>query len=192
MPVMRPEETLDRLATEALTEESVKVEDEKKPDTVPIKKTAVERWRDNLKAAKLSEAEAEAILDAMLLHGFWEKAVRLYRGKLRVVFRTRDSFSILQTALAIDRLQHREDQRAVAQVSFRIALAGSLVQYGDKTLTHASLNAPNQEVERLFNQRLDFIDKEIPAAVIPTIWAALAEFDNEVSAALSEGAESGF
>lgn len=190
MPLIRPEEALDRLASEAL-QEGPQAE-EKKSDAAPVKKTAVERWRDNLKAAKLSEAEAEAILDGMLLQGAWEKTIKLYRGKLRVTFRTRDSFSILQTALAVDRLQHKEDQRAVAQVSFRIALAGSLVQYGDKVLTHASQGASNQEVERLFNQRLDFIDKEIPAAVIPTVWSALAEFDNEVAAALSEGAESGF
>jgi hypothetical protein len=186
MPLIRPEETLDRLAADSLTQdETPKVE-------TPAKKSAVERWRDNIKAAKLTEAEAEAILDAMLLEGYWEKTVNLYRGKLKVVFRTRDSFSILQTALAVDRLQHKEDERAVAQVSFRIALAGSLAQYRDKVMAQAKQGASNQEVERAFNQRLDFIDKEIPAAVVTTLWNALVEFDNEVGAALSEGAESGF
>jgi hypothetical protein len=152
--------------------------------------TPAERWLRAIKDAKLTEEEALEIQDKMLSQGFWEKDITLYRGKLKLKLRTRDSSSNQRVADAIDSCRSN-DGRVHYQVTQRVQLAMSLVQYNDQALPVAGLDQPPAQHNDAFVQRLAFCDR-LPGAIQDLLFQVLSDFDRQVYAAMSEGASSGF
>lgn len=153
--------------------------------------TPAERWAANVKAAKLTEDEANAILDSILQNGYWEKTYSLYGKRLQVLFRTRTSGDSARAARALDNV--RTNDPAVYQTALgMVNLACSLMKYNDRALPVSRPGATQGEVEDTYQSRYSFCAETIPGPVLPTVLQALADFDNKVFAALSEGAEHGF
>jgi hypothetical protein len=180
--------TTDALAKQALQEESP-VEDkdltEKKPDN---NKTPLERWREALTKAEITEEEADKILDSVLSNGYYEKMYPLFKGRLRVTLRSRDSASLQRVSDALDTIR-TNDPRVHAQTMNRYNLAASLSRYQDTSFKHPTSSL--EERENAFAERLKFVDN-IPVPVLLQLYNTLQKFDNAVFAALSEGAEMGF
>jgi hypothetical protein len=145
--------------------------------------TPIDRWRKGLETAKLTEEEADAIIDEMISRGFYEKEYTLFRGRLVVRFRSRDGQALERIARALDSVR-TNDERVHSQIISRFNLASSLATYGDKKFTKPS-------TDEEFIERLKFVDSR-PSAVLSQIYVALNNFDAQVFAALNEGAEMGF
>jgi hypothetical protein len=195
MPIQRPGKYMaDELAKAALEDEP---EPAAAPETEPkpapeeaTRKSPIERWRDAIEAAGITEEEADKVLDAVLAQGYYEKAYKVFRGRLTVVLRSRDSAALQRVSDALDAVR-TNDLRVHTQTMNRYNLAASLVRYQDKVFKHPAPNADPVERERAFSDRLSFIDS-IPAPVLLQLYAVLGKFDSIVFAALSEGAEMGF
>lgn len=160
--------------------EATKTEEAPKPET----------WEDRLKAAGLTPDQGLAILDAMIERGFYEKTFPLYGGKRNLILRTRDGYSRQRVANALDALR-TNDPRVHYQTTMRLCLAGSLVQFGKKTLAFAAPDADLDAQETAFNDRLKYLDS-IGDPFLDTLYTILTQFDRWTFAALSNGAPSGF
>ena len=183
----------DELAMSALSEPETETKPDQDPgtsDDAPASKTPMERWRDAIEAAGLSEEDADKILDSILATGHYDKTYKLFRGKMVVVFRSRDSASLQRVSNALDSIR-TNDIRVHTQMMNRYNLAASLVRYQDKSFKHAAVNADVADREKFFADRLAFVDT-IPAPVLVQLYSLLGKFDNAVFAAMSEGAELGF
>ena len=177
----------------ALSEPETETKPDQDPgtsDDAPASKTPMERWRDAIEAAGLSEEDADKILDSILATGHYDKTYKLFRGKMVVVFRSRDSASLQRVSNALDSIR-TNDIRVHTQMMNRYNLAASLVRYQDKSFKHAAVNADVADREKFFADRLAFVDT-IPAPVLVQLYSLLGKFDNAVFAAMSEGAELGF
>lgn len=180
----------DALAKAALEEEE---QPAAAPATTPeptAKKTPMERWREAIESAEVTEEEADKILDAVLATGHYEKTFKIFRGKLAITLRSRDSASLQRVSDALDAVR-TNDARVHTQTMNRFNLAASLVRYQDKQFKHSGTGSEASDREKAFYERLAFVDT-IPAPVLMQMYAVLAKFDNVVFAALSEGAEMGF
>lgn len=179
----------DALAKAALEEEEQPAAAPAAPEQT-AKKTPMERWREAIESAEVTEEEADKILDAVLATGHYEKTFKIFRGKLAITLRSRDSASLQRVSDALDAVR-TNDARVHTQTMNRFNLAASLVRYQDKQFKHSGTGAEASDREKAFYERLAFVDT-IPAPVLMQMYAVLAKFDNVVFAALSEGAEMGF
>lgn len=157
--------------------------------------TPAERWANNLKAAQITEAQALAILDAMLDKGYYQREYKLFRGRLSITLRTRESSSTHRVSEAIDRLRNPLDM-VVRQTAFRLNLAGSLVKYASANkqplmLPHLPANSSYEDLEKAFGERVRFVDG-LQETIQAQMFQCLAHFDTIVGAALSEGASENF
>jgi hypothetical protein len=176
--------------TEDLAQAALEEEPQPKPSEESTSKSPTERWRDAISSAGITEEEADRILDAVLATGHYEKAYKIFRGKLTIVLRSRDSASLQRVSDALDAVR-TNDVRVHTQTMNRYNLAASLVRYQDKVFKHPAVNADPADRDRAFFERLAFLDT-VPAPVLVQMYAVLSKFDNTVFAALSEGAEMGF
>jgi hypothetical protein len=192
--IQRPGKYTDDLAQAALaTEDPVspnEAADKEETTTETQRLSPMERWRNAIESANLTEDEADKILDAVLTNGFYDKTFKIFRGKLTITLRSRDSASLQRVSDALDTVR-TNDVRVHTQTMNRYNLAASLVRYQDKTFKHPPLTADANDRDRAFVERLNFVDT-IPAPVLVQMYAVLAKFDNTIFAALSEGAEMGF
>lgn len=190
--IQRPGKYTDDLAQAALADGDAGALEsgEKKDEAESASKTPMERWRDALEAANLTETEADKILDSVLATGTYEKSYKIFRGRLTVTLRSRDSASLQRVSDALDAVK-TNDSRVHMQTMNRYNLAASVVRYQDKVFKHPMATGDSADREKAFYERLAFIDT-IPAPVLVQLYAVLAKFDAIVYAALSEGAEMGF
>lgn len=165
-------------------------------DSAATALTPVERWKKNIAAVKLSEAQAEAILDDVLTKGYWSKDYSLLRDRVQVTFRTRDVYHQRRVANAIDQFRlPTPDKASAVYVSYN--LAGSLAALTARGLPQKALLFPDvyksdpTEIEQAFNARLAYVEK-LPGPLLGALTQALVNFETIVNAALSEGAPEGF
>ena len=187
-----PTTSTDDLARASLEEVEAPSEPAAPPSSeeASAKKSPMERWRDAIEAADLTEEEADKILDAVLATGHYDKTHKLFRGRMTVVLRSRDAASLQRVSDALDSIR-TNDVRVHTQMMNRYNLAASLVRYQDKVFKHPPANGDITDREKSFADRLAFIDT-IPASVLVQLYSLLSKFDNAVFAAMSEGAELGF
>jgi len=173
---------------EQLIEEEEKKEEEKEEIKAPV--DVIRPWKDVLADAKITEDQANVILDAMMTKGYWEKNYVLLRGRLHTTLRTRDAYSVTRISKALD-LRRNPTDTAFVEVTFNYNLAGSLIKYQEATLPFSEAKASLANIEDCFNKRLEFVDR-LPSPVVSALYRALANFDQIVAAALYEEAPTGF
>lgn len=153
--------------------------------------TPAERWQKLLASAGITEQDAYAILDAVIQKGYWEKEYRLWNGRVKCVFRTRDAHHLMRVRQSLEDLSDRSEF-SVSQTIFRVNTAGSLSSYQNVVLPAVDIaKASVEEIENAYVQRYNFIGK-LPAPIFEQMYVALAHFDAVVTAATSEGAAQGF
>lgn len=148
-------------------------------------------WEERVKAAGLTEDQAHQILTEILTRGHFDKTFTLY-GRVPLVLRTRDAYARRRLLEIYD--QYRiADGQVQRELYLRVALAGSIVKFGDTTYPHV---APNErdpvKIDQTFTERLNAVDRLPDAVLQETLYPIVARFDQWVYAALSNGAPSGF
>jgi hypothetical protein len=199
-PSFNPNDPTDQLAKQMLNEMALEEEPEARAKQIEEVKakareymslTPAERWLRNIKNSGMQEDEANEILDKVLEQGYWEKEYALYRGRLKIVLRSRDAAANQRVANALDDVR-TFDQNVLSQARLRVQLACSLVKFRDRTLPTAAPDQALTDHDRAFTERLAFCDRFIAGPIIEAVYRALIDFDSKTYAALSEGASSGF
>lgn len=199
-PLLRPEDrapvSTDDLAKAALeNEEELKqvaaAPEPEKQEPEPEPKSQTELWLEGLKAAKVTEEQADAVLSELLSKGYYERTYPLFNGKFSVTFRTRDGAALTRAADAVDRA-HSNDRAVHQQIMARLNLAASLVKFDKRALPHAPANANPEEREKAFQQRLAFVDSQELGPFLPALFNALSRFDFGIMAITNQGAPEGF
>lgn len=151
----------------------------------------IEKWREGLRKADITEAQAETILDSMLSKGYWEREYKLFHGKVTLKLRTRDAQNLNRIMSTIDRMRVPAPSLIEEHISM-LNLAGSIVQLRSVTLPHPDIaKASVDEIEEAFEKRQEFT-RRISGPLMPAIRVALVHFDKVVAAALADGADEGF
>lgn len=175
-----------------LTTTTTPVKTEKKEDEVTeLTLTPAERWEKNLADAGLNEAQAFAILDDVIAKGYWEKEYSLFRGRLNVIFRTRDGQHRRRVQRALQEQVAPVSTLTFTEIVTRYNLAASISVFKKTRMSFAPDNATVDQIEDAFLNRYDFVGK-ISGPVFDQLVEALIDFDKIVTAAFSEGAASGF
>jgi len=192
---VRPRQTPDgpTMAPLPEPEQLIQEEEEKVEKEEEIKTPSVENvrpWKDVLAEAKITEEQANVILDSMMTKGYWDKSYVLLRGRLHATLRTRDAYNVTRISKALD-LRRNPTNTAFAELVFNYNLAGSMVKYQEVTLPFPEGKATLETIEDHFQKRLEFIDR-LPSPVVSALYSALSNFDQIVSAALYEEAPTGF
>lgn len=157
----------------------------------PDNRPPIEKWRDGLRKAGITEAYAETVLDSMLSKGYWEREYKLYHGRVLLKLRTRDAQNINRIMAAIDRMRVPSAPLIEEHITL-LNLAGSIVKLRDVNLPHPDVNTSSvDEIEDAFEKRREFT-RRISGPLMPAIRAALVHFDKIVAAALADGADEGF
>lgn len=143
--------------------------------------TPAERYRAQLKAMNISQADAETIYDGVLTKGYYEEYIRL-RGDHRAVFRTRmyDDHLRLQTVLEM-----KKPHLAISQDELitRYNLAASLYEWEGKPLKHES--------DEDFDEIMKLV-KRMPGPLFTVLSRELSKFDTKIMAVFDEGADENF
>lgn len=190
-PQLDPNRPADRLAMELVNQGGIGVAEALKKANDWLALTPAERWEKNISDAKLTPEEAEQILTTVLEKGYWEKTYTLYRGKLKVVLRSRDFSANQRVAAARDDLR-TNDRLVMQQTTLRVQLACSLVSFNGKEQPFARADATRADHADAYNARLQFCDQVIQGPVTDAVYRCLQDFDQKTYAALSEGADDGF
>lgn len=164
---------------------------EKSEPESELKLTPAERWEKNIADAGLTQPQAFAILDDVIMKGYWEKEYNLFRGRLNVTFRTRDAQHRRRVQRALQDQNSSITPLTFTEIVSRYNLSGSLSVYKKVRLPFAAENGTPDQIEEAFLQRYDFVGK-ISGPVFDQLIEALIDFDKVVAAAFSEGAASGF
>jgi hypothetical protein len=191
-PVVYPAPVLD--APPASTKKEEPQTEEEAARVAFAKLPPMERWKINIGNAKLTETQANEIIDALLDPGFHTETLVRMGGRLTVVLKTRDGAHRDRLRLALDQLQNptRMTQQETTQ---RVNLTDSLLKLhlGKRTITfeYPSRGDDIPRVEALYQQRRGQLD-EIDENVLDVLYQLLGEFDFRVMASTSEGAVEGF
>jgi len=156
----------------------------------PEKLSPLDRWKANLKAADITEDQANTILDAIITQGHYAQDYKLLHGRLRVRLRTRSASTLRRVGDALDQVR-TNDPRVHNQVMGRLLLIDSLASYNKTTFSFPAATAPIDEQQAAYKQRADAVDA-MPGMIYDTLMATLSRFDTQVAAACSEGDVEGF
>lgn len=149
----------------------------------------VEDYQKYLKELGVSLEEAQEIVDNLFTHGYHEEKVNLTK-RISATLRTREHGDTLrlQTALEVQRPMY---QHVMEEITARYNLAASLTRYSDKTLPVAKADATKEEVEKIFDERLSFVEKMADPAFYK-LSTLLAKLDRKVAAVMREGVAENF
>jgi len=169
------------------------------PTTPPLteekNEAPTKAWTELIEEVGLTEARANAILNEIATKGYWEKKYVIWDGLVKVSLRTRDSYNLERVNHALDVLRN-PTPNSVSQTIFRMNLAGSISRFQSGevaaiALAHPAPTAEFDEIENLFQKRLNYVDK-IAGPILPRLYEALSNFDKVVSAVLAKGSVEGF
>ena len=153
--------------------------------------TAPMTWEARVKAAGLTEDQAQHILTEILTKGYFERSFVVY-GRVPVVLRSRDGYVRGRLLEIYDQFRVM-DPRVYSETYLRVALAGSLVKFGAETFPHAAPSERDpQKLEAAFSERLAAVNGMADPVLEETLFPLISRFDQWVYAALSNGAPAGF
>lgn len=153
--------------------------------------TAPMTWEARVKAAGLTEDQAQHILTEILTKGYFERSFVVY-GRVPVVLRSRDGYVRGRLLEIYDQFRVM-DPRVYSETYLRVALAGSLVKFGAETFPHAAPSERDpQKLEAAFSERLAAVNGMADPVLEETLFPLISRFDQWVYAALSNGAPVGF
>jgi len=148
-------------------------------------------WEARVKAAGLSEDQAQHILTEIITKGFFERSFLVY-GRVPVVLRSRDGYVRGRLLEIYDQFRVM-DPRVYSETYLRVALAGSLVKFGAETFPHTAPGERDpQKLEAAFAERLAAVNNMADPVLEETLFPLISRFDQWVYAALSNGAPAGF
>lgn len=175
-------------AKERLDAAERQLADETKKDEEALKPMA--SYEERLKEAGIDKAKAAAIIDAVLLQGFYAEDIKI-TARIKARFRTRSSRDTKRAQEILDGQRFTFDTHYHEALT-RILLAASLEQFGDEKLQHLPLRGTSaDDYEKAFQSRLSYVDT-MPDPAMRLLFKKLSKFDQMVSIALEEGSVENF
>ncbi len=149
----------------------------------------VEDYQAYLKEMGISEEKAQQIIDDLFTKSFYVEKVSLTK-RVSAMLRTREHADTLrlQTALEVQRPVYTY---AMEEVTTRYNMAASLQSFGDTTFTFPDVGADKEEIERLFDVRLAYVER-MPDPAFYKLSGLLAKFDRNIAAVMREGVAENF
>jgi len=142
-----------------------------------------------LKERDIAESQAEEIIDNLVMRGVHEEEYPLTK-RISVKFRTRSHHDTLRLQNAMQ-MQTPVFQTYADELTVRYNLASSLLRFGDKVLKFPDDNTLREEADKLFDDRLLYIEK-LPTALFAKLSLKLAKFDRLINAVMREGVAENF
>jgi hypothetical protein len=149
----------------------------------------LKNYEDKLKEAGLSRDEAARIVDAVLVRGFYEEDAQITKT-IKARFRTRSARDTRRAQEHIEIVRPTFDSSYQDLLS-RQLLAASLVQFGNEKLPHPEKRASQEDVEKAFQDRLQYVDA-LPDLTFRLLLMRLIKFDRKMSVLLEEGVIANF
>ena len=149
----------------------------------------VEDYQEYLKAQKIPEEVAGAIVDNLFTRGYHSERYKLTK-RIAATLRTREHGDTLRLQSALE-VQRPIYTHVMNELMARYNLAASLESFGETTFAFAKVGADKDEVERLFDVRLQFIER-MPDPAFYRLSDLLAKFDRTVAAVMREGVAENF
>lgn len=167
---------------DALEKAESRLDAEARRDEATLK--PMQSYQERLAAVKVSREEAAEIVDSVLLKGHYSKDYAITQT-IKARFRTRGA---RDTRRAQDML---ENMRLTISAHYnemlsRFLLAASLERFGDDKLEHAPRGANNDEHERAFMARLNYVES-LSDPALRVLFDKLRIFDVMISTVLEEG-----
>jgi len=181
----RPRNQAPKSVEDSKSTPEQKVEDSTKEAQKP---TSPKTYAERLAEAGLTLEEARKIQDTLLFERQYIKEVQLSPSfSIRLASRRYGDTTRLLRALEAERPSfavHTDDLMA------RYNIAASLEGYGSRSFTPRDFSDASKD-EDAFQERLEFV-RTLPDVTVRRISHALAKFDNELAAVLSDGAVGDF
>lgn len=151
--------------------------------------SSVEDYQAYLKEQKISEEKAGEIVDNLFTRGFHSEKYKLTK-RLSAVLRTREHADTLRLQAALE-VQRPIYAHVMNELMARYNLAASLESFGESTFAFPKERADKEEIERLFDVRLQFVERMADPAFY-RLSDLLAKFDRTVAAIMREGVAENF
>lgn len=149
----------------------------------------IEDYRAFLKEQGISEDEAQDIVDNLFTQGYHEEVVPITK-RVSAVLRTREHGDTLRLQMALE-MNRPIYSHSMEEVMARYNLAASLARFNDKVFSHPERGATKEDIEKMFDERLQFVERMADPAFY-RLSAALARFDRKVASCLREGVAENF
>lgn len=141
-----------------------------KPEDV-VPQTPYEEYLDALKELKITPEQAAAVVDALIVKGFYEESYTLNKN-FTVRFRTRTQESTNRIDKVLSEVKP-EYNSSIASIITVYNVASSLVQYGKFSMSP-------HESDAEFEKTLKFVQK-LPQPVFHLLISALQKFDEKMA-----------
>jgi hypothetical protein len=151
--------------------------------------TPIEDYQAFLKEQKISEEKAQDIVDNLFTKGFHSEKVTLTK-RVSATLRTREHADTLRLQMALE-VQRPIYNHVMQELTARYNLAASLERFGDTTFEHPEPGADKEKIEKLFDERLQFVERMADPAFYK-LTDALVKLDRTVAAVMREGVAENF
>lgn len=150
----------------------------------------LQTYADRLKEAGIDTTKAAKIVDEILLRGFYAEDIQITRS-VKMRLRTRTARDTRRTQELLEVASPRFDHHYRESLT-RLLLAASLERFGDDKLPHPDRKSSSDDIERMFQERIAYIDNQVSDPALRIMFAKLWKFDQMVTVALEEGAIENF
>jgi hypothetical protein len=180
--VRRDVPTTDKLETaeSKLAAEAKRVEESLKPLTT---------YEDQLKAIGVTKEQSAEIVDAVLMQGYYGETFQV-TSKLKGRFRSREYRDTLRMQRYLE-MESPKMQVVYDEIRYRYMLAASLEQFGQHRFDFPDRKTTADEVEKLFENRMTFV-QNLPEATVTILFTKLEKFNRKVFIVTQEGAIENF
>lgn len=150
----------------------------------------LQTYADRLKEAGIDLVKAAKIVDEVLLKGFYAEDVQITKTiKMRLRTRSARDTRRIQDILETEAPKFDHHYR---ETLTRLLLAASLERFGDDKLPHPDKKTTSEDIEKMFQERIAYIDNQVSDPALRIMFAKLFKFDQMITVALEEGAIENF
>lgn len=150
----------------------------------------LQTYADRLKEAGIDLVKAAKIVDEVLLKGFYADDIQVTKTvKMRLRTRSARDTRRIQDILEAEAPKFDHHYR---ETMTRLLLAASLEKFGNDKLPHPDKSTKTEDIEKMFQERIAYIDNQVSDPALRIMFAKLWKFDQMVTIALEEGAIENF
>lgn len=158
-----------------------------KKDEAALKPMA--SYEERIREVGVSREKASEIIDAVLLKGYYSEEISI-TSTIKARFRTRGARDTRRAQEMIERERVSFNQH-YDELFSRYLLAASLEAFGGETLTHPPRGAKADTVEKMYADRLNFVEN-LSEPALRMLFLKLAKFDRMIATVLEEGSIENF
>jgi hypothetical protein len=187
--VDRPSASAGSSPTEAsLRASEARLDSEARKDEEQLQ--PLQTYADRLKSAGVDLVKAAKIVDEVLLRSFYAEDIQITKT-IKMRLRTRTARDTRRIQELLEAANFRFDHHYRESLT-RLLLASSLERFGDDKLPHPDKKSSADDIEKMFQERIAYIDNQVSDPALRIMFAKLFKFDQMITIALEEGAIENF